>query len=118
MKVQVNKVLTRNSGGHTLAVVLRDVIHVISRIDGVLVSQLEHLLEGIVDEDETDETSEAFLCEPGEVLNQEAGIRGHQNQAENRRPQTNPQPELQVVKVVISVMGLQNNAVMKMLSVS
>lgn len=68
-----------------------------------MVSQFEHLLEGIIDEDEAYETGETFLSEPGEVLNQEAGVRGHERQAEERRPQADPQAELQVVKLVVSV---------------
>lgn len=82
---------------------MRDVVHLKVGVDGVVVSELEHLLEGIVDEDEADEAGEALLGEPGEVLNQEAGVSGHEHQAEERRPQTDPQPELQVVKVVVSV---------------
>lgn len=64
-------------------------------------SQFQHLLEGIVDEDEAYETGEALLGEAGEVLDQEAGIGGHQEQAEERRPQADPQAELQIIKVVV-----------------
>lgn len=64
-------------------------------------SQFQHLLEGIVDEDEAYETGEALLGEPGEVLDQEAGIGGHQDQAVERRPQADPQAELQIIEVVV-----------------
>ena len=63
--------------------------------------ELQHLLEGVVDEDEADEAGEALLGEAGEILHQEAGVGGHQHQAEERRPQADPQPELQVVKGVL-----------------
>lgn len=70
-------------------------------------SQFQHLLEGIVDEDEADEAGEALLGEAGEVLDQEAGIGGHQDQAEERRPQADPQAELQIVKVVLPAKQVQ-----------
>lgn len=95
--------LTQNSGGHTQAVILCDIIHLVLGVDGIVVSQFEHLLEGIIDEDEAYETGETFLGEPGEVLNQEARVSGHKRQAEERRPQADPQAELQVVKLVVSV---------------
>lgn len=64
-------------------------------------SQFQHLLEGIVDEDEAYQTGEALLGEAGEVLDQEAGIGSHQDQAEERRPQADPQAELQIIEVVV-----------------
>lgn len=76
-------------------------IHLVLRIDGVVVSQLQHLLEGVIDEDEAYETGEALLGEAGEVLHQEAGIGGHQDQAEERRPQADPQTELQIIKLIV-----------------
>lgn len=48
-------------------------------VDGVVICQLDHLLESIVDKDEANQRREALLCETGEVLNQEAGISGYQN---------------------------------------
>lgn len=85
-----------------------DIIHLKFGVDGIVVSQFEHLLEGIIDEDEAYETGEALLGEPGEVLNQEAGVSGHEHQAEERRPQADPQAELQVVKLIISMKKQQN----------
>lgn len=92
---------TYNRGSHAEAFVLRDVVHLVIRIDGVVVSQLQHLLEGVIDEDEAYETGEALLGEAGEVLHQEAGIGGHQHQAEERRPQADPQAELQIIKLIV-----------------
>lgn len=82
---------------------MRDVVRLVLGVDGVVVSQFQHLLEGVVDEDEADEAGEALLREAGEVLDQEAGVSGHEDEAEERRPQADPQAELQVVKVVVSV---------------
>lgn len=64
-------------------------------------SQFQHLLEGIVDEDEAYQRGEALLGEAGEVLHQEAGIGGHQDQAEESRPQADPQAELQIIEFVV-----------------
>lgn len=67
-----------------------------------MVGQLYHLFKSVVDEDEADECRETLLGETGEVLHQEAGVRRDQHQAEKRRPQTDPQPELQIVEAVVS----------------
>lgn len=67
-----------------------------------MVAQLYHLFESVVDEDKADESREALFCEAREVLHQEAGVRGDEHQTEQARPQADPQPELQVVKPVVS----------------
>lgn len=79
-------------------------VHFEVRVDGVVMRKFQHLLEGVVDEDEADERGKAFFCEACKVLHQETGICGHQQQEEESWPQANPQPELQVVKVIISVL--------------
>lgn len=43
------------SGCYTHAVILCDVIDFIVRVDRVIMGQLQHRLEGIIDEDEADE---------------------------------------------------------------
>ena len=73
-----------------------------------MVGELQHLLEGVVDEDEADEAGEALLGEAGEVLHQEAGVSGHQHQAEERRPKADPQPELEVVEGVVPLREKNN----------
>lgn len=65
-------------------------------------AQLYHLFESVVDEDKADESREALFCETREVLHQEAGVRGDEHQTEQARPQPDPQPELEVVKLVVS----------------
>lgn len=85
-----------------MAVVESDEVGVVLGVYGIEVAQLYHLLESVVDEDEADESREALFCEAREVLHQEAGVRGDENQAEQARPQSNPQPELEVVEPVVS----------------
>lgn len=85
-----------------MAVVLSDEVGVVSRVNRVVVAQLYHLFESVVDEDEADERGEAFLGEAREVLHQEAGVCGDQHQTEYARPQADPQPELKVVEAVVS----------------
>lgn len=41
--------------------------------------QLQHLLEGVIDEYEADERGEALLCKSGEILHQVTGVSGHQD---------------------------------------
>lgn len=43
------------SGCHAHAVILCDVVDFVVRVDGVVVGKLQHLLEGVIDEDEADE---------------------------------------------------------------
>lgn len=81
---------------------MSDEVWIVVGVDQVLVAQLYHLFESVVDEDEADECREAFLSEAREVLHQEAGVCGDQDQTEQARPQANPQPELKVVEAVFS----------------
>lgn len=54
------------------------------------------LLQGLVYEDDADERGEGLLCEAGYVAHQWTGIRGHQQQTEEGRPQPDTRPEGQV----------------------
>lgn len=67
----------------------------------MMVSQFEHFLKGVVDEDEADESRKAFFRKAGEVLHQETGVCGDQDQTQKTRPQADPQPELQIVEIII-----------------
>lgn len=87
------------------AVVLGDEIAVEICVDRVVVRQFDHLLESVINKDKADESREALLCETGKILHQEAGVRGDQHQTEYTRPQADPQPELKVVKVIVSEEG-------------
>lgn len=73
-------------GGHAAAVVLCDEVGIVFGVDGVVVGQLQHLFEGVIDEDEADEGGEAFLRKSSEVLHQEACISSHQQETEKARP--------------------------------
>lgn len=77
------------------------VAHFEVRVDRIVVGQLDHLLESVVDEDEADQRGEAFFRETSEVLNQEAGIGGHQKETQEGRPQADPKTKLQVVKIMV-----------------
>lgn len=65
-----------------MADILSDKAGIVVRVYRIVLAQLYHLFEGVIDEDEADERGEAFLCEAREILHQEAGIRGNQHQTE------------------------------------
>lgn len=57
-----------------------DIVHLELRVDGIMICQLYHLLESIINEDEANQGGKSFFSEAGEVLNQEAGVSGHKNE--------------------------------------
>ncbi|TNN51005.1 hypothetical protein EYF80_038807 [Liparis tanakae] len=52
-----------------------------------------HLRRGLVDEDDADERRESFLCEARDVTDERAGVRGHQQETEEGRPQADARPQ-------------------------
>lgn len=86
----------------TVTSVRGDVIGFKVSIDGVIVEGWCHLLDGVRDEDEGDETGEALLSEAGHVFDDVTGVCGHQKQTLKTRVKTDPQPELHVVNVIVS----------------
>lgn len=64
-----------------LAFVGGDGVRLEVHVDGVVLEGTDHLLDGIIDEDEADEGGEALLSEAGDVLDNKAGVRGHQDKA-------------------------------------
>ena len=92
---------------NTLAFVGGDGVGLEVHVDGVVREGMDHLLDGIVDEDEADEGGEAFLSEAGDVLDNEAGVCGHQDKALDSRVEANPEAELHVVQAIAS--GRQRN---------
>ena len=62
-------------------------VQVVVLVEGIVFPQVDELLQGLVDEDDADEWGEGFLREACDVTNQGAGVRGHQHDAEERRPQ-------------------------------
>lgn len=57
-----------------------DIVHLELGVDWVMVCQLDHLLESIVNEDEANKGGKTFFGEAGEVLDQEAGIGSDENE--------------------------------------
>lgn len=57
-----------------------DIVHLELGVDRVMVCQLDHLLESIVNEDEANKGGKTFFSEAGEVLDQKAGIRSDENE--------------------------------------
>ena len=70
-------------------------------VDGVDLPQVDELLQRLVDEDEADEGGEGLLGEACDVAHQRAGVRRHQQQAEQSRPQPDARPQRQVGEVVV-----------------
>lgn len=72
------------------------VVHV-DRIDA---SEVDQLLQSLVDEDDADECGEGLLREAGDVADQRAGVGGHQQEAEEGRPQPDTGPQGEVGQAV------------------
>lgn len=70
-------------------------------VDGVIFSEVKELLQSLVDEDYADEGCEGLLCEAGDVADQRACIRGYQQNAQERRPQSDAGPQRQVGQAII-----------------
>lgn len=64
-----------------LAFIGGDGVRLKVHVDGVVLEGTDHLLDGIIDEDEADEGGEALLSEAGDILDNKAGVRGHQDKA-------------------------------------
>ena len=72
-------------------------------VDGVILEGAHHLLDGVGDEDEGDEAGEALLGEARHVLDDVAGVRGHQDEALQAGVHPDPQTQLHVVYTVVPV---------------
>lgn len=75
-------------------------------VDGVVLSEVEKLLQSLIDEDDADQSSKGFLCEASDVADQRTGVRGHQEQTQEGRPQTDAGPQGQVGQLVVTGAGL------------
>ena len=71
-------------------------------VDGVVLAQFKELLQRLVDEDDADERGEGLLREARDVAHQRAGVRGHQHQAQEGRPQPDAGAQRQVGQAVVS----------------
>lgn len=75
----------------TLALVGGDVIGFEVCVDGVVFESAHHLLDGVRDEDEGDETGESLLGEARHVLDDVAGVRSHQDETLQAGVDADPQ---------------------------
>lgn len=76
-------------------------LQVVVLIDGVMHAQVEQLLQRLVNEDDADQRGESLLGEACDVTNQRAGVCGHQQQAEEGRPQADAGPQGEVGEAVL-----------------
>lgn len=79
------------------------------RVEGVNFSQVEEFLQGFVDEDEANERCKSLLCEAGDVADQRARVRGHQDQTQQGCPQADASPQRQVGQSVVP--GVTNSLI-------
>lgn len=68
-------------GSDALALVGGDGVRSEVRVNGIVFEGTDHLFDGVVDEDEADEGGEALFSEAGDILDDKAGICGHQDKA-------------------------------------
>lgn len=64
-------------------------VQVIVLVEGIVISQVDELLQGLVNEDEAYERGEGFLCKTRDVTYEGASICSHQQDAKESCPQTN-----------------------------
>lgn len=79
-----------------------ELVQVVVPVEGVVLLQVDELLQGLVDEYDTDERGKGFLREPRDVADKGASVGGHQQDAEESCPQTNAGPQGQVGQTVFS----------------
>lgn len=63
---------------------------------GVVVLDVDQLVERFLDENEGDETGEVLLCEPGDVANEGASVCRDQNHKYQTHPHARTEPEGEV----------------------
>lgn len=64
----------------------RKLVQICVCVERVELSQVEKLFQGLINEDEADESSEGLLCESSDVTHQGARVSGNQHQAQQGRP--------------------------------
>ncbi len=82
-------------------------VQVVVLIKGIVVSQVDEFLQGLVDEDDADEWGKGFLCKTCDVANQGTGICSHQRDTEESCPQTNTGSQWQIGQAVLPVWRLK-----------
>ena len=58
--------------------------------DGVVVGDVEHLVDRLLDEDERDEAGEVLLGEPRDVADEGASVEGDEGQHDDAHPNARP----------------------------
>lgn len=71
-------------------------VQVVVLVEGVVVPQVDELLQGLVNEDDANERGKGLLGEARDVTHQGAGVGGHQDDTEDSRPQANAGPQRQI----------------------
>lgn len=75
----------------------------VMHVDRIDAAEVDQLLQSLVDEDDAYEGGEGLLCKAGDVADQRASISGHQQEAEEGRPQPDAGPQGQVGQAVVAV---------------
>ncbi len=76
-------------------------LQIVVHVNGIRLPEMNELLQGLVDEDDADERGEGLLREARDVTDEGAGISGHQQQTEERRPQPDTRPEGQIRQPIL-----------------
>lgn len=74
--------------------------------DGELFPNQENFFDGGVDEDDRDQGGEVFLCEPGDIAYEAAGVHYDKKEQDPCCPHAYPQPNGQVMEAEFSVGGV------------
>lgn len=75
------------------AAIQGDITDLVVPVDRILLYQGQHLLASIIDKNEADEGTEAFLREAGEILHKVTGFSSYKNETKDGHPETNPEAE-------------------------
>lgn len=67
----------------------------------LLVSNLDQLGEGLVDENERNEEREDLLSEAGNEANEDASLQGHGDENNENEPETDPHPAGQILDPIV-----------------
>jgi hypothetical protein len=71
------------------------------QVHGVVVEDVEELLERLHDEDERDERREALLGEARDVAHEGRQVKCHHDEQEGSDPHADPEAQRQVVQVIV-----------------
>lgn len=80
-----------------------EVVQMVVHVDWIDMSEVEKLLQCLVDEDNAYKGGKGLLCKAGDVADQRAGVSSHQQEAEEGRPQAYAGPQGQIGQTVVAV---------------